>query len=51
MLGSYLKVLKVPSAQDGIVLTETQFVALEKAKSNGEAAGEIKTHYPRYLGS
>ena len=46
-----LKALEVRSAQDGIVLTEAQIVALEKAKSKREAAGEIETHHPGYLGS
>ncbi len=39
------------SAQEGLVLTEAQIVALEKQKSKREAAGEIETHHPGYLGS
>jgi hypothetical protein len=46
-----LKALEVRSAQDGIVLIKAQIVALEKAKSKREAAGEIETHHPGYLGS
>lgn len=46
-----LKALEVRSAQEGTVLTEAQIVALEKQKSKREAAGEIETHHPGYLGS
>jgi len=46
-----LKALETRSAQEGFVLTEAQNVALEKAKSQREAAGEIETYHPGYLGS
>jgi transposase InsO family protein len=46
-----LKALETKVAQDGIILTESQIVALEKAKEEKQATGEIETHHPGYLGA
>ena len=46
-----LKALEAKSAQDGILLTEAQLAALERAKQEKEAHGEIETECPGYLGS
>lgn len=40
------KVLK-----EGIILTESQVIALERKKYDDEVSGEIETHHPGYLGS
>lgn len=46
-----LKALEAKSAQEGLILTEAQLVALEKAKQEKEAHGEIETYHPGYLGA
>jgi len=46
-----LKALEAKSAQEGLVLTESQVVALEKAQNDKEAHGEIESEHPGYLGS
>jgi Integrase core domain/Winged helix-turn helix len=46
-----LKALEAVCAQQGLVLTESQVVALERAKEEKLAKGEIETIHPGYLGS
>jgi len=46
-----LQALEKKSAEEGIVLTESQVAALEQKKEDDVACGEIETVHPGYLGS
>jgi hypothetical protein len=45
-----LKALESKMAQENFILTESQLAAMERAKGEKEAHGEIETEHPGYLG-
>ena len=46
-----LKALEVKAAKENFILTESQLAALEKAKEEKQAYGEIESEHPGYLGA
>lgn len=46
-----LRALEEKASKENLILTESQLKAMEKAKEQKQAHGEIETHHPGYLGA
>ncbi|MBD0294218.1 MAG: hypothetical protein ICV84_03305 [Flavisolibacter sp.] len=46
-----LKALEEPAAREGLLLSESPLSALQKAREEKQASGEIQTQHPGYLGA
>lgn len=46
-----LAALEVKVAEEGLILTEAQVIAMERKREKREAFGEIETEHPGYLGA
>jgi len=46
-----LKALEARTTQEGIVLTESQLAAMERAREEKEVRSETETEHPGYLGA